>query len=229
MSIRYSLESSIATLVMDDGKANALAPAFIGELQRALSQARDEARAVVLRGRDGRFSAGFDLKVMMSGPEAAKDMVLAGAELLLSMYEFPKPLVMACSGHALAAGALLLATGDERIGIRGPFKLGLNEVAVAMPVPILAHELARDRLDPRHLTRSVLQAHIYDPESACAAGWLDQVVDVSELDAAAKAVADRLGSLPPHAYAMTKKSLRAGTIEHIRSTLATNMLQITGG
>jgi enoyl-CoA hydratase len=135
---------------------------------------------------------------------------------------------MACTGHALAAGALLLATGDERIGIRGPFKLGLNEVAVSMPVPILAHELARDRLDPRHLTRSVLQAHIYDPESACDAGWLDQVVDADRLMERARAEAERLGALPPHAYALTKKSLRSQTIEHIRSTMATNMLQITG-
>lgn len=229
MGIRYAIDSQIATIVMDDGKANALNPALLSELSSAFAQAREEARAVVLTGREGKFSAGFDLKVMMSGPEKAKEMVLAGAEFLLALYEFPKPVVMACTGHALAAGALLLATGDERIGASGPFKLGLNEVSASMPVPILAHELARDRLDPRHLTRSVLQAHIYDPPGALEAGWLDQVVEPGKLHSTALAAAQRLGELPAHAYAMTKKSLRRATIEHIRATVATNMLQITGG
>src|SRR5690606_35275794 len=111
----------------------------------ALDRAEREAKAVVVLGRPGRFSAGFDLKVMMSSPDAARALVLEGGALLLRVLELPLPVVTASTGHAIAGGLLLLATGDVRLGAGGDFKLGLNEVANGMPVPIFAHELARMR------------------------------------------------------------------------------------
>jgi len=145
----------------------------------------------------------------------------------MRLYEHPLPLVIACTGHAVAGGVLLAATGDLRIGARGPFKLGLNEVSNGMPVPILAHELARDRLDPRHLVEAVLHARLYDPEAALQVGWLDRLADPDQLEAEAISAAQQLAALPASAYAHTKRSLRRATIEHIRATVEQNLAQFT--
>lgn len=226
--VQYALEDKVAIITMDDGKANALSPTMIAELDAALTRAEAEAKAVIIAGRPGRFSAGFDLKVMMSGPDAALRMIVSGGELMMRVYEFPMPVVMAVSGHALAGGILLAATGDTRIGVRGDFKLGLNEVQNSMPVPVLAHELARDRLSPKELQAAVIQAKIYNPESAAVAGWLDLVVDGESLAGAAMEEATRLAALPVQAYALTKKSLRRQTIEYIQSTMDDNLAALTG-
>src|SRR5262245_28233481 len=122
----YRLEGTTAIVQMDDGKANALSDAMIGELIDALTRAEHEATALVLAGREARFCAGFDLKVMMSGPEQAKSLLVRGAELLMRFYGSPIPIVAACTGHALAGGALVLLSTDVRIGAAGPFKIGLN-------------------------------------------------------------------------------------------------------
>ena len=226
--VRYEQADSVAIVTMDDGKVNALSPALIAELETTFDRAEKQAKAVVLTGRKDRFSAGFDLRVLMSGPKPATELLTAGGALFLRLYELSKPLVIACTGHALAGGVLLAATGDTRIGARGDYKLGLNEVQKGMPVPTLAFELARDRLDPREITASVVQAKIYNPDEAASAGWLDRVVDEAELADAALAEAKRLAQMPGGAYGMSKKSLRAGTIERIRSGFAKEIAQLGG-
>lgn len=221
--VQYEISDQVAIITMDDGKANAISHAMISALNGALDRASEEAKAIVLAGRPGKFCAGFDLGVMRSGPEAVGALLTEGTNLLLRIYEFPMPVVMAATGHAIAGGVLLLATGDTRIGIDGPFKLGLNEVSNGMPVPIFAHRLAQDRLDPREFVASVLQAKIYDPQSACTAGWLDRVVSPEELKAEAVAEATRLAELPKRAYAMTKASFRKQSIEYMRTTLGEDL------
>jgi len=166
----YQLENKVAVIQMDDGKANALSKVMIDGLLAALARAESEASAIVLAGRAERFCAGFDLRVMMSSPQAATELLGAGSDLLLNLYGAKVPLVIACTGHALAGGALVVLTGDYRIGAAGAYKLGLNEVSIGMPVPVLAMELARDRLLPTELTHATLLAKIYDPEGARAAG-----------------------------------------------------------
>jgi enoyl-CoA hydratase len=221
----------VAIITMDDGKANALAPAMLSALDAAFEAAKNDAgvSAVVLAGRNGKFCAGFDLKIMMSGPDAARQMVKDGGEFLMRVYEFPKPLVVACTGHALAGGVLLVATGDTRIGTQGPFKLGLNEVKAGIPIPILAHAMAADRLDRRAFVEAVLQARIYDPDSAVVAGWLDRVSAPESLLADAIAEAERLAELPATAYAKSKHSIRRATIQHIRDTIAGDLAELMGG
>ena len=110
--VNYSVENKTAILTMDDGKANALNEAMIGGLSVGLDRAEQEADAVIIMGRPGMFSAGFDLKVLSGPSEGQRSMVDAGARLLLKGYLFPKPIVIACSGHAIAAGALMTLTGD---------------------------------------------------------------------------------------------------------------------
>lgn len=224
----YQLEGKIAVVTMDDGKANALSDAMIAELLEALARAEKEATAVVLAGRPERFCAGFDLKVMMSGPEAAKGLLTRGSALLMALYGSPLPVVAACTGHALAGGALVLLTADVRIGAAGAFRIGLNEVSIGLPVPILAMELARDRIATLDLGRATLQAQIYAPEDAARVGFLDEVVPAGEVLARAKAEAGRLGGLSRLAFHGSKKRLRGRTIDHIRATLEEDMRSIGG-
>jgi len=217
--LSYSLEDSIAVVRMDDGKVNALSNAMIDALLAALDRAEREAKALVLTGRAERFSAGFDLRVMMSGQAQAITLVKRGSELLLRYYDAAVPLVIACTGHALAAGALLVLTGDWRIGATGAFKIGLNEVAIGLPVPALAMELARDRLAPAELPRATLMANIYAPDDAVRAGFLDAVAPADELLARAVHEATRLAALPARPYRATKQYLRRATIDLIRGSL----------
>jgi len=224
--LTYSLDGNIATVVMDDGKANALSEPMIDGLMKAIDRAEGEASAMVLCGRKDRFCAGFDLRVMMSSPDAAKDLLRKGSSLLMKLYGAKLPLVMACTGHALAGGALVLLTGDVRVGARGAFKLGLNEVSIGMPVPVLAMELARDRLDVRELGPATLEARIYAPDDAAKAGYLDIVVADEEVLARAKAEATRLTGLAKNAYAATKERLRGRTIKHIVDTLEADMASL---
>lgn len=224
--LRYTLEGTIAILEMDDGKANALSDEMITQLGESIAKAEKEANAAILVGRPDRFCAGFDLKVMMSSPDAAKALLRRGADLLMKLYGAKIPLVMACTGHALAGGALVLLTGDVRIGAKGGFRIGLNEVQIGMPVPVLAMELARDRIAPLELGRATLQATIYDPEQAVKVGYLDDVVSPEEVVARSKAEATRLSQLGKQPYAATKERLRSKTIAHILGTLDADMASL---
>jgi enoyl-CoA hydratase len=224
--VSYTLVDGIATIAMDDGKANALSRVMLEQLGAAFDRAQTEAQAVALIGREGRFCAGFDLREMMAGPDSARALVELGGHFLMRVYEMPLPVVIGCTGHALAAGALLVATGDSRIGAQGVFKIGLNEVATGIPVPILALELARDRLLPTELFAAVVHSKIYDPESAAQAGWLDDVVEPGSVVVEARGEAARLAKLPQRAYAISKLSVRRATAAHVRETLVSNLAEL---
>ncbi len=216
--VRYEQRDGIAVLHMDDGKANALSHSAIAELGAALERAAQEADALVWIGRPGRFSAGFDLSVMRSGGEAVGALVVAGAELFAQMLAHPKPIVAACSGHALAAGALALLASDRRIGTRGDFKIGLNEVAIGMTLPHFGVEMAQARLSKRHFARAVAQAEIYSPEAAVDAGYLDLSVAAEDLLETAVGEATRLSTLSGPAFAATKQRVFGDLAERVRRT-----------
>ena len=222
----YTLEGTTAVVTMDDGKANALSDAMIDKLLEALTRAEGEAAALVLAGRPDKFCAGFDLRVMMSGPANAKALLVRGSELLMRLYGARIPLVIACTGHALAGGALVVLTGDYRVGTAGDYRLGLNEVSIGLPVPVLAMELARDRLSKRALTHATLLAQIYGPEEARDVGYLDVVVPAGETLARAKTEAKRLGALSAGAFRGTKQRLRGATIAHIRSSMEADLAEL---
>lgn len=225
--VSYSLDGKLATITFDDGKANALSADAIGALLAAIERAEGEAGALVLAGRPDRFCAGFDLRTMLASAEAATTLLARGAELYFRLYGSPLPVVLACTGHAMAGGALLLLTGDRRFGARGAYRIGLNEVAIGMPVPRLGVELARDRLVPAELGRATVGAQIYDPEGACAAGFLDEVVSAEEVLGRAKDEALRLAALPRVAYAATKDRLRGRSLAYMRETLEADMAALS--
>jgi enoyl-CoA hydratase len=219
--VSYELEESVAVVRVDDGKANAISPDLVSAVDRALDRAEKEARCVVIAGRPGRFSAGFDLGIMRQGGKAVRAMVTAGAEMAFRLYGFPIPVVMACTGHALAMGAVLLLAADTRLGAKGDFKIGLNEVAIGMTLPIFAVEFSRDRLSARHLTRAVLESEIYTPATAVEAGFLDRVVAPDALLDEARAEAQRLAELDLKAHHGTKHHLRGEIIRRMRESLST--------
>lgn len=224
--VRYEKEGAVAVITMDDGKANALGHAMIAGLNAALDRAEAEAQAVVLAGRPGRFCAGFDLRVLTTGRAAAVPLVEAGGTLFMRLYGLRLPVVAACTGHALAGGALLLLVSDARIGTEGAYKLGLNEVAIGIPLPLLVRRLAEDRLDPRRRVEATLLAGVYDPSSAREVGYLDEVVSETGVLTRAVERAHELARLPRRAFATSKASLRRTTIEQIEAALSDDVDRI---
>ena len=175
-------------------------------------------------GRPGKFSAGFDLSVMTAGPDQARDLLRAGAELALRIYTFPLPVLLGATGHALAMGAILLMAADVRIGADGPFKVGLPEVEIGMPLPIFAVEFARDRLSKRHFlprgaTRRGHHAGRGRGRELPRPGRAPDAVE-AETMAAAHELADRLRS---RAFVLTRENTRVSTARSIQAGLDADM------
>lgn len=216
--ITYTLsEVGIAHISLDDGKANALGPELIGSFLGAIERAESEAKALCVSGRPGKFCAGFDLKIMTESPQSAMGLLRQGKDLFLKLYSAKIPLVMACTGHAVAGGALLLLTADARIGVDGEFKIGLNEVSIGMALPQLGVELARARLDPKKLTESVILSKLYSPPEAREIGYLDAVIPPEYFQSAIDRVCVQLSQLNQAAYYGTKMRVRASTIDLIEN------------
>lgn len=215
----YEQQSDVAVLHFDDGKVNAVSQGFIDAMNRGLDQAEKDAKAVVIHGRPGRFSGGFDLSEIKKGPAAAQALVNKGAHMLFRMFTHPQPLIAACTGHAIAAGAFMLLASDTRIGARGDFKVGLNETAIGMSLPVFGLELASYRLSRRHLTAAVIQSQLYSPRDAIDAGFLDQVFDPEDVLAKSIEMATQLTQLPTNAYAKMKMDIRQASIDRIRESL----------
>lgn len=216
-------DGTVELIVMDDGKANALSKALIAELTEAVRTAEsdDSCVAIVIAGREGRFSAGFDLNVVQSGDAAAMtDLVADGGELVRTLYGCGLPVVAACTGHALAAGALMLLGYDVRIGADGPFKIGLNEVAIGMTLPDWAHTIAFERLSKRHIQRAIANARITNPSDAVDVGFLDRVVSPSEVIDVAVAEAAELAALDRRAYKRTMGGFRKPTLDAMAAEIA---------
>lgn len=220
MSATIEIQNDIALIRMDDGKANAINFEMVAALNEALDKAEAGAKAIVLAGREGRFSGGFDLKAFASlGPDGVYKLLDAGAELLLRLYGGPLPVVAACTGHAIAMGVFILNACDTRVGTSGEYKIGANEAITGMQLPVFAMELSRDRLTPAHLTRATIQGFIYNPEGAVEAGYLDMLAEADKVEVTALGVAGQLAQLPGKAYAWNKKSIRKPTLDRIRASL----------
>lgn len=223
-SVSYRSEDGVAVICLDDGKANVFTFEVLDAIDAALGRAESEQSAVVLVGRPGRFSAGFDLKTMTGSMDGARRLLGRGAEIGLRLYGSPLPVVLGVTGHALAMGGIMLACGDVRIGAEGPFKIGLNEVAIGMPVPEFAVELCRDRLTPRAFDRAVQLARIHSPSEAFEAGFLDEVVDADAVEQRCVEVAEELGrTLHPGAFRRTRSTVRGALIERLRTALADDL------
>jgi enoyl-CoA hydratase/carnithine racemase len=207
--VTFAEEEKYSLITLDDGKANAVSFALLEQLNAALDQAESAGKVLIITGRPGKFSAGFDLAVMGQGGEEVMKLVGGGAEVARRLLGFPTPVILAVTGHALAMGAIMLMTADYRIGAAGNFKLGLNEVAIGMSMPRFGVEIARARLDPAHFELSVNCAHLYDAEDAVEAGYLDEAVDAGQVMYRSIAKAEQFSALNMQAHKNTKDRVRA--------------------
>jgi enoyl-CoA hydratase len=221
--VSYEVRDRIARVAIDNGKANALSPEVLAELDRCLTRAEDagdDVGALLITGRPGIFSGGFDLEVMRSSPHAALQLVTEGGTLFTRLFGSPVPVVVACTGHAIAGGALLMMGADYRVGALGEFRIGLIETQIGMVLPRWAIELSRERLSPRHFQQATVAARIYDPTGAVDAGFLDAAVAADDCEGVARAEAERLAAMPRHAYAGQVRMNRGERLGRLADTIA---------
>ena len=219
--MKYENVENIVTLTIDDGKANVVGPSFLDDINAGLDRAQEEgAGAVILRGREGMFSGGFDLKEFEKGVEEGLKMVRRGFELLVRLYSFPLPLVAASTGHGIAMGAFIILACDWRIGSRGSFKMSLPETRIGMDLPPILIALTSSRISSRHMNRAALLSEVYNPDQAADAGFLDEVVEAGDLELRSRGVAKQLATLPGRQFDSNKLSVRAKTLDVMKASLA---------
>ena len=222
--IAYHLEDGIATLTLSNGKVNAISPQVIADFNAALDRAEQDRAVVIITGQPGILSGGYDLKVMTAGPEQAVNLVTQGSTLARRLLAHPFPVVVACPGHAVAKGAFLLLSVDYRIGVDGPFSIGLNEVQIGMTMHHAGIELARDRLRKSAFHRSVINGEMFNPQHAVDAGFLDKVVQPEELHAAALEAARQLKKINMKAHKNTKLKVRKELLETLDKAIEEDQL-----
>jgi enoyl-CoA hydratase len=213
-----TFENDIAVIDQDDHRANAYTVEGLTRLNELLDTAQGSAGAVVLHGRPGYFSGGFDVRTIKEGGDRFDEMLALGARMFARLLTYPLPVVAACTGHALAAGSLVLLASDVRVGAAGDFKLGLHEVAILSPLPRFLIELARYRLPPIGI-EGVLRGMIFDPESARDHGYLDVVVAPESVKETALREARQLMRLRRGVFAGAKFALRGDVAERMLSDL----------
>jgi enoyl-CoA hydratase len=221
--VSYERSEGVSTITADDGKVNAMSVAMMQEINAALDQAEEHRSVVILTGRDGVFSAGFDLAVFKQGMEPLMEMLRVGARLTERLLSFPFPVIAACTGHGIAMGSFLLMSADVRIGVDGPFKIGMNEVAIGMTLPYFAVEIARHRLTPAYFDRAAILAELYSPQEAITPGFLDRVVSSDQLLDTARETASALSKLDMPAHAATKLRVRGPMLEALRQAIASEL------
>ena len=215
-----SHDEDVSIITLDDGKANVFSPSMISAVNKCLDDVPTEKGSIIITGRTGMFSAGFDLKIISAGDMAAtKEMSLNGFKLLSRIFSFPRPVLAACSGHGIALGTFLLCCCDYRIGVKGEFLVGANEMRTNMVIPIPILELIKFRIAQPHKYRAVLGAEMYSIENAIDAGIIDEIVEADDLmDTALTKVKD-LATLGHPSYTLTKELYIEETLKKINDAI----------
>ncbi|KAB1154164.1 crotonase/enoyl-CoA hydratase family protein [Tenacibaculum aiptasiae] len=223
--VQYTSKDAYVIITITNGKANAISHEVIDALNIAFNQAEQEKKVVILTGQPGIFSAGYDLKSMTASPEAALELVTKGSKLSLRMLSFPFPVIIACSGHAIAKGAFLLLSADYRIGTEGDFKIGLNEVMIGMTMHHAGIEIAKARLAPIYFERSISNSEIYTPANAVTAGFLDRIVPEDHLMPTAIKIAEMFSNLNKKAHAETKLKVRKNYLNSLQQAIEQDSIE----
>jgi enoyl-CoA hydratase len=217
--VAIQIENQVATITIQNGKVNAISHQVIEEMNKALDQAQEAKAVVVITGKPGMLSGGYDLNVMRESTSAAMQLVERGSTLSRRLLSFPFPVLVACSGHAVAKGAFLLLSADYRIGVEGNFKIGLNEVAIGMSMHDAGVELARGRLAPVFFNRSVILAEMVSPQDAITMGFLDKVVSEAEFLPTVNFIAQAMTKLDMKAHYNTKLKARANLLKRLDAAI----------
>ena len=207
-SVTVEFRGQVAVLNFDAGNANLLT---IPVLQAFI-------QAIAIIGREGFFSAGLERSIFFESPDTVNKCLGTLAELLMRLYESSTRVAVACTGHAIAAGALLLLAADVRIGTTGQFKIGMNEVSIGITLPSWATEFARQRLSNRAFQRATATGHLYPPVEAIDAGFVDQLVD-GDVISAVISEAQKLAILDPISYGETTLSSRGECLSNMRALI----------
>ena len=210
----------VSIITLDDGKANVFSANMSNTINALLDEVPDDKGSLLFTGRPGLFSAGFDLKTISGGdPKAALEMTTAGFKLLSRIYSFPRPVIAASSGHAIALGAFLLCCADYRLGAAGNFIVQANETrnGMAIPTPIL--EISKSRILKNHWYRAILNAEAYPISDSIDAWYLDEVVDPEELMSKSLEVAKDLATLSHPHYKLTKDLDQQAVLKRINDSI----------
>lgn len=217
--VTYAIDNGIATITMDDGKSNVASPDFLDQLNAALDAAEQAQAIVILTGRAEVFCAGFDLKILRTGVKNAFAMLMGGFWLLHRLMSFPRPVIVACNGHAIALGAFILLAADYRVGVKGAFKIVANEVQNGLTMPHCALTLCANRLKPSHVDRAMLLSEVFNPTGALEAGFLDQLVSADVLMSTANQLANSYLQLDAQAHRESKLRMRKKLLSHLKSAI----------
>ena len=213
-------EDDISIITLDDGKANVFSPEMSNQLNACLDQVDTESGCVIITGREGMFSAGLDLKIIQGGDvDRIVEMSSSAFKLLARIFSFPRPVIAACSGHGIALGTFLICCCDYRIGIKGEYMLGANEMRTNMVIPTPILELIKFRVNDSHKYRAVLGAEMYNFNQAQEIGLIDDVVDIDNLMSAATEKAKDLATMGHPSYTMTKELFIAEPMAKINEAL----------
>jgi len=214
-------KDDISIITLDDGKANVFSPKMIQDVNECLDKVPRESGALIIVGREGMFSAGFDLKIISAGDmQATMDMSLSGFKLLSRLFSFPRPILAACSGHGIALGTFLLCCCDYRVGVKGDYMIGANEMRTNMVIPIPILELINHRISSSHKYRAILGAEMYSIENGIDAGLIDEVVDPENLMETAKLKAKDLATMGHPSYTLTKELLIREPLQKINDAIS---------
>ena len=213
-------EGDVSIITLNDGKANVFSPEMSSTVSNLLDQVPGDKGSLIITGRPGIFSAGFDLKIISSGDaDAVAAMVKAGFTLLARIYNFPRPVIAACSGHGVALGAFLLCCADYRLGAKGQFIVQANETRNNMSIPTPILEISKSRISKTHWYRAILNAEAYPVEKAIEPGYLDEVTEPDNLMIRAMEVANDLATLGHPHYKLTKDLDQKETLKRIHDAI----------
>ena len=217
MTIESREIGSSRVLQMRHGRANAIDIELFEELTAVLEKAAgDGCRALVVTGTGPIFSAGVDLRrVLAEGEEYLRRFVPLIGEGLRRLFSFPRPVVAAINGHAVAGGCIMACACDRRIAAAGGATVGVPELRVGVPYPSTALEILRFVVGDRALEEVVYAAGTSGLEEAREIGLVDEIVPAEGLIDRAVAVAERMSRVAPETFAVTKRQIRRPVLDRL--------------
>ena len=208
----------VAVLQMAHGKANAMDIEFCRALSAQVHACQQStAGALVITGQGRMFSAGVDLPRLVAGGAAyAHQFLPAMNHAFEALFAFSKPLVVAVNGHAIAGGCVIACCADYRVMAREPGRIGIPELLVGVPFPVVPLEIVRFATPPQHLQALIYRGLTVAADEALHYGLVDAVVDPDRVLDEAVAIADGMASVPFEAFHLTKRLLREPALRLMR-------------
>ena len=227
MPVNLEMHGDVAVLNMDDSKRNAINHEMLNALHAALDEAEKKAKCVVIKGREGTLSAGFDLKFFAVCTEEEKDGLLkAGSELTARLLRYPMPVVAACTGHGIAMGGFMLLSCDYRYGVKGEFKIGAPETQIEMFLPVFGIELTKERVPNKYWSKVLSEGILLSPEEAVECGFLDGAFEPDQFEESVMAHAHALAKLNSKVFAYNRTALRKATIDLIEASHENGLMPV---